>query len=53
MSVDVGMCVYMSLTQVYLHMPRISGRLHSNLTALVASGKRGKNDFSLYTFCTF
>lgn len=56
MSVGGHVCVCgvdMLICHAYLHMPRLSEKIHRNLTALVASGKRGGNYFSLYIFCTF
>lgn len=56
---EKGVCICLYLyTHKYTHNCVshawvTSGRILSNPAALVASGKRGGNYFSLYTFCTF
>lgn len=51
----IRVCARAHMYHAYLlaYASNISGRVHANLSALLASGERGGNDFSLYTFCTF
>lgn len=53
-------CAYV-FTQTYTHVYHMSACIRLGFlwedtqqsSSLIASGKRGGNDFSMYTFCTF